>query len=162
MSFKNASAIITSLILACVVWSPLARASVYNQMTELAFTTPIEIPGQILPAGTYWFVLKADDSNRDIVQIFNANRSKLEATLLTIPAYRQQWTSRTELTFAERPQVKPEALLEWFFPGEQTGHEFLYSKRHEAEFARDTKQDALAHPMNLAANTVPPPATIAR
>ena len=162
MSSKNVSAIITSLFLACVVWSPLARASVYNQMTELAFTTAIEIPGQILPAGTYWFVLKADNSSRDIVQIFNADRSKLEATLLTVPAYRQQWTSRTELRFAERPQPKPEALLEWFFPGEQTGHEFLYSKKHEAEFARDTRQDALAHPMSLAANTVSQPAAIAR
>ena len=88
MSSKNVSAIITSLFLACVVWSPLARASVYNQMTELAFTTAIEIPGQILPAGTYWFVLKSDNSSRDIVQIFNADRSKLEATLLTVPAYR--------------------------------------------------------------------------
>ena len=80
-------------------------------MTKLTFNQPVEIPGSGLPAGTYWFVLQASSSNRDIVQIFSPDWSKIYATLITVASYRQQTTNYTEIKFAERPHNQPEALL---------------------------------------------------
>ncbi len=152
MKIRNAAAITIFFSLACAVFLPAARADDWNQMTKLAFTQPVEIPGGVLRAGTYWFVLADNDADRNIVQIFSVDRSQLEATLITAPTYRQQPANETEIKFAERPHEKPEALLKWYFPGSLTGHEFLYSSRHEKEFARDAKQDVLIEPTSLASN----------
>jgi len=50
---------------------PGARASERDQKTVLTFSGPVEIPGQVLPAGTYVFKLLDSGSNRHIVQIFS-------------------------------------------------------------------------------------------
>jgi len=154
MNIRNVSAIMLCFVLACVALLPAARAGEYNETTKLVFSAPVEIPGRVLPAGTYWFVLQNNNTDRNVVQIFNADRSELEATLLTLPTDRERWTPETEVKLAERPQQKPEALLKWYYPGRLEGHEFQYSAKHEREFARDAKQDVLAEPMNLASNAV--------
>lgn len=153
MNIRSAS-IIFCFILACAVFLPAARADDWNQMTKLEFSQPIEIPGGVLPAGTYWFVLQDNQGNRNVVQIFSADCSKIDAMLLAVPSYRQKATDDTEIEFAERPHQKPEALLKWYYPGRLTGHEFLYSAKHEQEFARDAKEDNLAEPLDLAAGAV--------
>jgi hypothetical protein len=155
MNVFKALAIISCCVLACTVFLPVAKASNWDQMTKATFSQPVEIPGRVLPAGTYWFVLQRNDSDRNIVQIFSDDWSKLYATVFTASTVRQQPTDKTEFKFAERPHNKPEALLKWYYPGRLTGHEFLYSSRHEKEFTRDAKQDVLAEPMTLASNAVP-------
>jgi len=152
MSIAKMSAIIFSLILACAVFLPRARADQWNQMTRVTFNEPVEIPGAVLPAGTYWFVLVNNISDRDIVRIYSGDWSKLDAELQTVPAYRRQITNDTEVKFVERTPQKPPALLKWFFPGNTVGHEFIYSSRHEKEFARDAKQDVVAQQTSLAPN----------
>ncbi len=140
--------VFVGLIFMFAVFLPSAHAGTWNQMTKLTFNHPVEIPHATLPAGTYWFVLADDPANRDMVDIYSANWSKLYAIVETVPTERMRSTSHTELTFAERPANKPEALLKWYYPGRLTGHEFIYSSRHEKEFARDAKQDAGVKPSN--------------
>ncbi|MGA8617947.1 MAG: hypothetical protein WB660_05440 [Candidatus Sulfotelmatobacter sp.] len=123
---------------------PMARADEWNQQTELSFSQPIEIPGTVLPAGTYWFVLADSQSDRNLVEIFSNDWSKEYAALQTVPEYRAESTAKTEIDFAERPHDQPEALLSWYYPGDLTGHEFLYSSRQENRFARDIKEDVVA------------------
>jgi hypothetical protein len=130
------------IVLGCFALAPRARADEANQMTKMTFNHAIEIPGKILPAGTYWFV-SGYIPNLNIVKIYNNNWSKQLAVLFTAPSYRQHATARTEVRLAERPHDRPEALLKWFYPGRRAGHEFLYSQKHEQEFARDAKQDIL-------------------
>jgi hypothetical protein len=115
-----------------------ARASEWDQATKVIFSNAIEVPGTVLQPGTYWFVLANSDSDRDMVQIFSADRTKLYATLNTVPMERRGITTETAFTFAERPADKPEAILTWFYPGNTTGHEFLYSRNEEKELATDT------------------------
>jgi hypothetical protein len=153
MNVCKVFAAIFCLVLAVAVLVPAARADEWDQMTRLSFTEPIEIPGGVLPAGTYRFVLLDDPAERDIVQIFSDDWSQLYATLITIPTYREEATDHTEIKFAERPHQAPQALLKWYYPGLLAGHEFLYSNKEERELARDTKLDVLAHPMNMAGNT---------
>ena|SRR5258706_13590277 len=43
------------LLLALVMMPPSARASERDQATEITFSQSVQIPGRVLPAGTYWF-----------------------------------------------------------------------------------------------------------
>ncbi|MGB8065856.1 MAG: hypothetical protein WCF26_28485 [Candidatus Sulfotelmatobacter sp.] len=148
MWVQKIGSIFFGLILTFVVFLPSAHAGTWNQMTRLKFNHPVEIPHATLPAGTYWFVLADSPANRDLVEIYSANWSKRYAALETVPTERTRSTSHTELTFAERPANKPEALLKWYYPGQLTGHEFIYSSRHEKEFARDAKEETGVKPLN--------------
>ena len=40
---------------------------------------------------------------------------------------------------------KPDALLKWFYPGRETGNEFVYSKQEEKSLAQDTQQTIVAN-----------------
>jgi len=156
MNCRRSLAIVFCFILACVVFLPAARADDWNQMTKMEFSEPVEIPGAVLPAGTYWVVLLSNQSDRDIVRIFSSDWSEIYATVLTVPTERMQATNRTEIRFAERPHSQPEALLKWYYPGLLIGHEFLYREKEEKELARDAKQDLVVRPMNEASNPAPP------
>jgi hypothetical protein len=65
-----------------------ARADESNQAVEVKFSQSIQIPGQVLPAGTYWFVL-ADTVDRQTVQILSEDRSKSFGFLPTINRVRR-------------------------------------------------------------------------
>ncbi len=60
-----------SVCLLILVLSPIARADEWNKATILTFSEPVEIPGRVLPAGTYQFKLFDSTSNRNIVQVFD-------------------------------------------------------------------------------------------
>jgi hypothetical protein len=123
---------------------PSAHADEWNQETVLTFSGPVAIPGQVLPAGTYRFILFDSNSDRNIVQIFSSDWSKLYATLFTVASERREPTGETIIGFAERPSDQPEAISTWFYPGELTGHEFIYSGKEGNELAKDTRRVVLA------------------
>ena len=151
MNQPKALAIICCLVLACGVLVPAARADQWNQQTKMSFNQPIEIPGSVLPAGTYWFVLSSN-TDRNVVQIYSENWSRLYASLITIPIYRSQSTAKTEVEFAERPHQNAQALWEWYYPSRLAGHEFVYrSKNTEMRMSSAAKRDILARPMTSSA-----------
>ena len=123
---------------------PAAHADEFNQATKINFSGPVRIPGQVLPAGTYWFVLLDHGSNPSVVQIYNANRTTLIDTLQTAYADRLRPTGKTVLAFAEpdtwaNPNASIPALVKWFYPGREIGHEFIYSSWREKQFQREAE-----------------------
>jgi hypothetical protein len=122
-------------VLAFLTVLPAAHADQGNQETRVTFSQPVQIPGRVLPAGTYVFVLPEELYDHFQVRIFNADRSMLLATLDTVSAERTTATSNTVFRFAERGSAQPEAIVTWFYPGQTTGHEFLYPKQVEKELA---------------------------
>jgi hypothetical protein len=75
----NKGYIVAGLIIAFSLFFELAaHADEYNQATTFTFSQPIQIPGQVLPAGSYLFKLANSDSDRDIVQIFNADGTSMQ------------------------------------------------------------------------------------
>ena len=122
-----------------------AHADESNQATTITFSQPIQIPGQILPAGTYSFKLLDSNSDPNVIEIFNSDQTHLYATLQTIAAERQEPTGDTVITLAEQGGGKPDALLKWFYPGLDTGHEFVYSGQQEKQLAQDTQQTIVAN-----------------
>jgi hypothetical protein len=127
--------VILATTLAFLLMLPVARASEENQATKLTFNQAVQIPGRVLPAGTYWFKLADANTARNIVQIFNADQSTLYATILTNNTERPNPTG-TEITFADRGSMQPQSIVTWFYPGYIAGHEFVYSKTEEKELAR--------------------------
>lgn len=132
-----------AVLLLGIVVVPKARASEWDQLTRFTFNQPVEVPGQILPAGTYWFQLLESPANRNIVMVYNHDQTQLCATFVTASAWRYDTTYRTEMTFAERRHERPEAILTWYYPGMRIGHEFLYPSAEEKHLERDTTQQLL-------------------
>jgi hypothetical protein len=128
----------------------------------MTFSGPVEIPGVhlkgwgVLPAGTYVFKILDSQTDRHIVQIFNADETQIYATILAIPNYRLKVTGKTVVTFRERPAGQPEALRAWFYPGENYGEEFVYPKAMAVELARETKQVVLFTPAEVPVEVAEP------
>src|SRR6202142_3199238 len=153
--FKSVLAVATLCILGALSLSSV-HADEWNKKTVMTFNQPIEIPGHILPAGTYTFKLLDSPSDRHIVQIFNADGSQIIATVLAINDYRLQPTGRTVVKFAERPGDNPEALKAWFYPGDNFGQEFVHPKTRAIELAVAVKEPVPALPVEATdLNTAP-------
>jgi len=121
-----------------------ARADDWNKKTTMTFSQPVELPGVVLPAGTYVFKLLDSRSDRHIVQVFNKDETKIYATILALPNYRLTPTEDTVVRFAERPRNAPDAVKAWFFPGDNFGQEFVYPKFRAMDLAEETKEPVLA------------------
>ena len=135
---------------------PNARADEWDKKTVFTFSGPVEIPGSVLPAGTYVFKLTDSDSDRNIVQVFNKDENHLYGTFLAIPDYRMKTPGRPIITFEERAARVPEAVKAWFYPGDNYGNEFVYPKMKAVELARRTQQPVPSMPSEMASNTTKP------
>jgi len=111
------------------ILAPIAHAEQWDKETIVTINNPVEVPGQVLPAGTYVFKIADSQSDRQIVQIFKQDKSKVLATVQAIPDYRSHPTDKPVISFEERPSGEPEALQSWFYPGENYGVRFVYSDR---------------------------------
>jgi hypothetical protein len=133
---------------------PSAQADTWSKKTVVTFSQPVEIPGKILPAGTYTFQLLDSLSDRHIVQVFNADGSQIIATILAINDYRLQSTGDTVMKFSERPGDAPDALRAWFYPGDNFGQEFVYPKARAIQLAQTTKLVVPAVAVDLDDNVI--------
>ncbi|HYL73464.1 MAG TPA: hypothetical protein VEU96_04630 [Bryobacteraceae bacterium] len=116
--------------------APSARADEWNKKTILTVNETIQIPNKVLPPGKYVMKLMDSPSNRHIVQVFNADETHLETTILAIPNYRLEPTGKTVFTFWETPPGQPKALRAWFYPGDNFGQEFAYPKSAAVQIAQ--------------------------
>ena len=116
--------------------APGVRADEWDKKTVVTFNEPIQVPGTVLPAGTYVFKLADSEGDRNIVQIFNSDETQLITTVLAIPDYRETPSDKTIVTFEERPSGEPEALQSWFYPGDNYGQQFVYPKQKATQLAQ--------------------------
>lgn len=143
-----------------ICYVPSATADEWNKRTEMTFSAPVELPGVVLPAGTYVFKLLDSPSDRDIVQVFNKNETHLYGTFLAIPDYRPTPASKTLVQFEERHIGTPEAIKEWFYPGDKYGREFVYPKSRAVQLAKATNQNVASMPNETAQNITKPAKTV--
>jgi hypothetical protein len=145
---------------ALAVMMQTAKADDWDQKTVLTFSAPVEVPGQVLPAGTYVFKLANSQSDRNIVQVFSKDENHLYGTFLAIPDYRVKPASKPIITFSERPAGSPEAIRAWFYPGENYGHDFVYPKPKAVALAKVNNTPVASMPAELAPNTTVPASTM--
>ena len=130
----------------CLFFEIAAHADVLNQETIITFDHPVDIPGHALAAGTYTFKVADNVTGQNMVQIFNADGTKLYATAATIPTIRQNATTNTAITLAEQKPGEADALLKWFYPGRLTGHQFVYPAQEDQQLAQDQYVTVTATP----------------
>ena len=147
---------VLGLALLATLLAPASSADEWDKKTILTFSGPVEIPGKVLPAGTYVFKLLDSPSNRHIVQVFDKDEKQLLGTILAVPDYRLQPTGETTLYFEERPAGKPPALRAWFYPGDNFGHQFVYPNTRATELAKQNNKNVLSMSNDMANNKVGP------
>jgi hypothetical protein len=122
---KMSAGMICLMLFGATFFVPKVRADERDKKTIMTVNEPIQVPGKVLPAGTY--VLRLLDSNdRTLVAIYNADGRQLVTTVQGIPDYRTEISSKVILQFEDQPEGRPEALKEWIYPGDNSGVEFVY------------------------------------
>jgi hypothetical protein len=157
---SNFSSGFIAIVVACfaivgTLAAPKARADDYDKRTIVTFNEPVEVPGMILPAGTYVFKLADIYADPNIVGIYNSDETQLITKVSAIADYRMQPSGDTIINFDERPAGQPEAVKEWFYPGENEGLEFIYPKSEEVELTQGTQPPVLLRPDEQLDNSSP-------
>jgi hypothetical protein len=142
---------------ACALVTPKANADGSNEKTKVTFNQPVEVPGvgqHLLLPGTYVFKLLNSPVDRHIVEIYNADETRLLTTVLTITNHRPHATNDSILTFNERPVGEPQALKAWFYSGQHYGEQFVWDRPKAIQLAKETNEAVLATPIVLDAAPV--------
>jgi hypothetical protein len=107
------------------VSSPLKAESLTGSEATVTFDRPVEVPGKVLPPGSY--VFKTMD-NEDLVQVFSADQKHLFATLSVIPEDRPARDDNSD-SFVQLNKTRADAPQEvgsLFIAGHTTGFQFVY------------------------------------
>ena len=137
-AFKKCT-LLVCLALIGTLFTAKAAADPRDKATRVTFNTPVEVPGAVLAPGTYLFTV-APDTNGNVVQIWNADRTKLYATALTIPDYRLNPPDKPVVLFDQSSSSGAPALKAWCYPDEQFGRVFVYPKNKATELAKRNNQ----------------------
>jgi len=86
---------------------------------------PVEIPGRVLAAGTYDFLLVNDDQ---AVEVLNAATSEAYGTFFVLPTSRKTATGQAEVDLNEAPGGGVRRITAWYFPNQVEGFAFAYPK----------------------------------
>ena len=124
------STTLTAAVAATLLTASMAvsQGVLANRETNVTFSGPVSLPGTTLPAGTYVFKLADSPANRNIVQIFDKDSSKLITTILAVAAERNQAEGDPVVSFKETPSDRPPAVRYWYYAGEKAGNEFIYPR----------------------------------
>ena len=117
------------------------NADAWNKKTIITISEPMQIPGATLTPGKYVFKLMDSSSNRHIVQVFTEDEKRVINTILAIPNQRLQPTGKSEFGFWEVPAGNTPALRSWFYPGDNSGHEFAYPKQEATKLSAVVKEE---------------------
>lgn len=156
---KAVFSVASVLTLGAAMVIPGVRAGETDQLTKFQFnfTQPIEIPGQVLPPGSYWFMIKdaqdaQNDEEKNIISIYNADRSKLIANVPARPIQRKDagygasstpGLGNVELRIATGSPDRPATLVAWFYPSTFDGHQFVYPEREQKRIDEEQKQTVM-------------------
>ncbi|MGA9071072.1 MAG: hypothetical protein WB424_12495, partial [Terracidiphilus sp.] len=129
----------------------------FDRKSLVTFTAPVEVGGsgaQVLPAGTYVFKIINSGVNNHVVQISSQDETHVFTLIMAMPNYRLKSTSKTVMTFSERPAGQPEALKAWFYPGREWGEQFVYARPKAIQLASETNEAVLSTPAEITAAPV--------
>jgi hypothetical protein len=125
-----------SAILALAFAGSLARADEFDEAMKLTFREPVQVPGQVLPAGSYWFVRVGHGAETNVLTVYNVDRTKTITTLNTGTMETVEPTGYVTIKMADR-SPKPPSLLGVVYPGRTEGHAFdlMYSDQEKKQLS---------------------------
>ena len=140
---------------AFTVSTAVAHADAWDKKTTVSFSQPIEVPGYVLQPGKYVMKLVNFPADRHVVQFMNERENHVYAAAIAVPAYRNEVTDKTVITFYEARAGQPEPIKNWYYPGDNFGQEFVYPKGHLSEIAAVTRETPLALDTRNQASSTP-------
>jgi hypothetical protein len=149
-------AAITCIALLGTAFAPRATADLRDKKTIVTFSAPVEVPGKVLPAGTYVFKLLDSASTRTVLQIYDKDEKHVLATILAVPDYRTTPADKPVIALDERSSDSPEALKAFFYPGDNYGLDFVYPHQQAMQLAKRTNQNVLSMRDSMSANMAKP------
>ena len=108
----------------------------------MTFSESVEVPGVVLPAGTYTFALLDLSSDSNIVQVWNQDQTF--TTILASSNYRLQPTGKSVPALPEQSYNVTEAMHGRFYPGSNLGLKRVFPKGQVFQLATDRKYPVLA------------------
>lgn len=110
----------------------------YDKKTDITISQAVQVPGAVLQPGKYVFILMNSSSDRHIVEVRSEDGKKLYTTFFATRATRLKPTGKVTLTFYEMPEGQPQAVRQWFWPGDLDGQEFLYPHKEAGAITQST------------------------
>jgi hypothetical protein len=152
------------LLFACLmfilmtVFVQVSQAQTWDKRTRITVDKPWTLPGNTcLQPGTYVMRLYDSPSNRQIVEVWNADETKLEARVIGLPAYRLAPSNETVLNFYEHRTDEPAPAQQWFHPGDLSGVEFPGKNSAPGKLAYVTVPEPAPQPPAVAEEQPPAP-----
>src|SRR5579864_7625308 len=108
---------------------PSLKASETNKRTIITVSQPMAVQGTILPAGKYVLKLQESPSTANAIYIFNGDETRLITTVLASHTVRVKPTDNSAFSFYDSHAGEPADLHTWFYPGDDSGFEFLQPRR---------------------------------
>jgi hypothetical protein len=133
-----------SLAVVWLVMTPAAYADDWDKATRFTVNQPVEIPGMVLPAGTYIVKIVDLAAERYVVRFTSEDGLTIYATLIAIPNFRLEPTEKSSFLFYEAEVGEPRALHAWFYPNHRYGIEFAYPEKRAAQIARVIEEPVIA------------------
>jgi hypothetical protein len=115
-----------------------ADAAPMERAIRLSFSQPVEIPGMVLPAGSYVF---EDLQLGGLTRIWDANGLHVLTTVVTVPTERREPEEKSGVILKENGQHSPERVDAWFAPWESIGSEFVYTKASHKDVGKTIAVD---------------------
>ena len=135
-----------------VVFGSIATFDAIAQIPETSFlhvTEPLDVGGTLLQPGTYVIRVLPSYSNRNLLQVTNEDRTKIFATVLSIPhAYTADREGQnTEYVLYPAVEGTARALRTWYAVDSTSkgGHDIVYPERRAMELAPLVKEPVYAY-----------------
>jgi len=110
---------------AVLLISGSAYAQGFEERMTVTFSAPVEVPGEVLPAGTYVFEVLQQGG---LTRIVSPDELHVYATLITVPEEKKEPAGDGTVILKKNNEGGPERVDAWFLPGESVGCEFVYTK----------------------------------
>jgi hypothetical protein len=119
------------------------------EVSTLPISEPTEVGGTILQPGTYMIRVVSPQADRNKVQITDVDRSKVFATVLTIPHQLEPNEKMPDTMFVYFPagEGRPRALRTWFAsdPASGGGHDIVYEESRARQLARLSHEPVVSY-----------------
>jgi len=113
-------------VFAAIVAAPaqFAAAAGDDWATKITISQPVQIGNLVLVPGSYVFRI-ADMLTPNVVEIYSVSTNHYYGMVAGISAYRDQASDKPIFVFKKEAKGSPEELLDWYYPGNNYGLEFL-------------------------------------
>ena len=98
-----------------------------RRTTYFTFSRSVQMPGVVLPAGTYIFEVANDTGAGDVVRVLSSDRSRVHLMKFTRFVYRPMSSDlKATISLGESPAGTPPPVKAWYPQDETRGREFIY------------------------------------